>query len=1081
MASAPPLSEFSAPHLIHPSDFLGPTNDDIEAVIQMATSSSKSQDSRQLAPLRDTRAQLFVGNLPYRVRWQDLKDLFRRAGTVLRADVSLGPDNRSRGYGTVLLATAEDAGRAIDMLNGYCWQTRVLEVRPDRLGASVDEMGGSLAIRGTNGHPSGFPSLGKPYDENTFGQDVVGGTGTKTLFVGNLPFHIQWQDLKDLFRAAGAVARADVTVGPDGRSRGFGTVSFVTEDGAERARRTFDGYEFNGRPLKVHYDKFSPSAASVPLVGVQVPAPPTLSQYDALASHLQSLQVESHQLGRQQNEHLSQLKLDGLLHSQLDSLMHPQMDPFRRADLDPIASSQLEVLLTRSVASSGSRSSDLSLGSSPLTSASLTSPSPALLHTQSLTPSAAHSLAPTPTHSHSLTSSPHLGFSTNGSTNFAPLSLPLGTDALAIRLPPHSGVADSLSLKLNSDTKFGSEMHMLSSNKSRTSSSSSPRPSISAGSPQAQSYTTTTSSGSSRQSFSTASSLTDGTNFSQRPSFGSSQSQRPSFSSSTSQRPTFSSTSQRPSFSGGSARRPTFNASSLLNEPFFDSEQEGQESVGHPVSMGTSRENLGSSSSSAFPLPHTLARPKSDVGSDTTSTSPPAGGGWPSMSSPRQTSPKSVMLAHSILNSDLSKKSQSLWGASEVEPSQGSTPANLEGSGNTDATATVLGSLGLRRSKALASKAAEKNKTSSPNQKSASPSPQKQTLPQKPSQASSRRQPGPIALPPPCTFTLPHPPVLSPYHPPHPHSPMYHAGYPPPHPMSPLHHPGVRSPIHHPAISPLHSPYHMHYGVITPHGLPPITPSMPPFTFLQPTNGRVNTTEQQSSNNESSQGQATECRTEAPPPSSQYHLPPHSQVPYSSHLPSHMFSPGIPLSPGIMVPMSTGYPSSVTMVPLTPGGVPMTPGVTMTPGAFWPHAPWINPAPGAPVHADEQWRNHGHPLNSGGDYFPPQGGPDNDTGYFPPVCSIAKEIFKDGSEFHSSKEGENQSRGSSACAGMVSPAPKSMQEVQHIDSDRGYREARRTVSPQPSRFTTTEGGHVPRRAGLTHRPDSDPSNVKRQS
>lgn len=76
--------------------------------------------------------------LPYRVRWQDLKDLFRRAGTVLRADVSLGPDNRSRGYGTVLLATAEDAGRAIDMFNGYSWQTRVLEVRPDRLPPDFD-------------------------------------------------------------------------------------------------------------------------------------------------------------------------------------------------------------------------------------------------------------------------------------------------------------------------------------------------------------------------------------------------------------------------------------------------------------------------------------------------------------------------------------------------------------------------------------------------------------------------------------------------------------------------------------------------------------------------------------------------------------------------------------------------------------------------------------------------------------------------------------------------------------------------------------------------------------------------------
>lgn len=50
------------------------------------------------------------------MRWQDLKDLFRKAGTVLRADVSLGPDNRSRGYGTVLLASAEDAGKAVGEL-----------------------------------------------------------------------------------------------------------------------------------------------------------------------------------------------------------------------------------------------------------------------------------------------------------------------------------------------------------------------------------------------------------------------------------------------------------------------------------------------------------------------------------------------------------------------------------------------------------------------------------------------------------------------------------------------------------------------------------------------------------------------------------------------------------------------------------------------------------------------------------------------------------------------------------------------------------------------------------------------------
>lgn len=74
------------------------------------------------------------------MRWQDLKDLFRKSGTVLRADVALSPDNRSRGYGTVLLASAEDAGRAVDMFNGFNWQGRVLEVRLDRLGVGLGEI-----------------------------------------------------------------------------------------------------------------------------------------------------------------------------------------------------------------------------------------------------------------------------------------------------------------------------------------------------------------------------------------------------------------------------------------------------------------------------------------------------------------------------------------------------------------------------------------------------------------------------------------------------------------------------------------------------------------------------------------------------------------------------------------------------------------------------------------------------------------------------------------------------------------------------------------------------------------------------
>ncbi|KIK68533.1 hypothetical protein GYMLUDRAFT_154317 [Collybiopsis luxurians FD-317 M1] len=217
----------------------------------MATSSRSSPDGRT-GPPKDTRTQLFVGNLPYRVRWQDLKDLFRKAGTVLRADVSLGPDNRSRGYGTVLLASAEDAGRAIDMFNGYSWQTRILEVRPDRLPPDLDSLNPNPGSFSTISSPGAFVSpqvtgslLGGLNDidyTSLFGLDrpsSSSGITGRNLF---LPFHCQWQDLKDLFRQAGTIIRADVALGQDGRSRGFGTVVFATEYDAERAVNMFNGY-----------------------------------------------------------------------------------------------------------------------------------------------------------------------------------------------------------------------------------------------------------------------------------------------------------------------------------------------------------------------------------------------------------------------------------------------------------------------------------------------------------------------------------------------------------------------------------------------------------------------------------------------------------------------------------------------------------------------------------------------------------------------------------------------------------------------------------------------------------------------
>jgi RNA recognition motif-containing protein len=57
----------------------------------------------------------------------------------------------------------------------------------------------------------------------------------------------------------GAVIRADVHVGPDGRPKGSGIVAFESADDARNAIQQFNGYDWQGRPLEVREDRFASS------------------------------------------------------------------------------------------------------------------------------------------------------------------------------------------------------------------------------------------------------------------------------------------------------------------------------------------------------------------------------------------------------------------------------------------------------------------------------------------------------------------------------------------------------------------------------------------------------------------------------------------------------------------------------------------------------------------------------------------------------------------------------------------------------------------------------------------------------
>lgn len=257
-------------------------------------------------------ARVYVGNLSWGVKWQDLKDHMARAGQVEHADVFEDSTGRSKGCGIVEYASVEDSQKAIKELNDTELFGRLIFVREDReeagAGAGASRGRGRGGSRGGGGRGRGGHSGGEEVQHeeggnyeggyggrgrgrggfrggrgrggyNGGGGGYEGGRGGyegeyqapaqfnrpppsrpedhgRQVFVSNLPWKCSWQDLKDFFKESGEVIRADVLHFPDGRSRGAGTVLFATPEAAQACVDTMNDKDFQGRPVAVKLDKY---------------------------------------------------------------------------------------------------------------------------------------------------------------------------------------------------------------------------------------------------------------------------------------------------------------------------------------------------------------------------------------------------------------------------------------------------------------------------------------------------------------------------------------------------------------------------------------------------------------------------------------------------------------------------------------------------------------------------------------------------------------------------------------------------------------------------------------------------------
>ena len=74
----------------------------------------------------------------------------------------------------------------------------------------------------------------------------------QTVFIGNLPFSTDQNELQGAFEKFGTILEINIPTNREtGRPRGFAFVKFETEEAANQALE-MDGADFNGRNIKVN-------------------------------------------------------------------------------------------------------------------------------------------------------------------------------------------------------------------------------------------------------------------------------------------------------------------------------------------------------------------------------------------------------------------------------------------------------------------------------------------------------------------------------------------------------------------------------------------------------------------------------------------------------------------------------------------------------------------------------------------------------------------------------------------------------------------------------------------------------------
>ncbi|MQL90521.1 hypothetical protein Taro_023114 [Colocasia esculenta] len=182
----------------------------------------------------ESRTRLIAQNIPWTCTAEDIRELFAKHGTVLdveRFQLSMYNKTRNRGLAFVTMATEEEALSALNNLNSYELDGRLMRVEFAR----------------TLKKKSSIPTAESVTKYN--------------VFVGNLDWRVRSRNIRELFASAYPnILSAEVIFQSNPRRpAGFGFVSFRSQEEAEAAVSAFNGKKVMGRAIRLVFGKQQPA------------------------------------------------------------------------------------------------------------------------------------------------------------------------------------------------------------------------------------------------------------------------------------------------------------------------------------------------------------------------------------------------------------------------------------------------------------------------------------------------------------------------------------------------------------------------------------------------------------------------------------------------------------------------------------------------------------------------------------------------------------------------------------------------------------------------------------------------------